>query len=363
MRILFYIDTLHGGGAAKKVCILANEFTRQGHLVAIATNLKITSLYSISDEVQMFSMSKNTASRSKICYWCNKLSGERAVVKTFNPDVIVTCPFHVSFYTKIALLGIKVPIVFSDDTSFARKGSVLSKYIRFHFYKYGDALVILSNNDRKILGKRFKNKIVIHNPVILEPHERRDYSGREKSVVVIGQTQRWYIKGLDIAIDAFSKVTPNHPEWTLKIVGETEPKTLKYLMGIISEKKVDGKVCFLGYKKDIENILGQTSIFMLTSRFEGFSLSLVESLSEGTPAVCFSECGVIEEVSDGLKGTIVVPDGDVERLAEQLNTLMSDDNLRIKLSGEGIGIEQLYNKERIASQWLALFSKLIKDKN
>ena len=151
-------------------------------------------------------------------------------------------------------------------------------------------------------------------------------------------------------------------DWTLSIVGSEEPTSKAYLEQLADSEKVRKQVEFLGFRQDIYGVLGDSQLFMLTSRFEGFSLSLIEALMTGVPCLSFSEHGVVDEVSLGGKGTVIVPDGDVIEMYNKLERLLSSSEERECLSQEGKTVTDAYNPLSIVNQWENLFDKLIRKK-
>lgn len=361
MKIFFVIDQMIGGGAAKKSSIIANELAAKGYEVFFATNIHKPIVYKLSEKIKLISIYNNSNSL-RLFRLFSTMRNLKQAVKEYSPNVVVSFLPHVSCLTKIALLGVKIPIVFSDETSFARKESLLLSYLRKHFYRYCDALVVLTQNDCNILGKKFPQKIAIHNPVIIENNNPVEICEREKRIVVIGQTNRWWIKGLDIAIGVWSMLAKEFPEWSLAIVGDVEPKSKAYLMEIASKASIEQQVQFLGFTNDIRDVFGNAQVFMMTSRFEGFSLSLIEALICGVPGLSFSEYGVVEEVSCGGKGVVIIQDGDVEGLQKALKSLLLDSDKRQALSKEGLTIASQYHPDTIVDQWECLFKSLSKIK-
>ena len=362
MKIVLVIDQMVGGGAAKKLTLIANELSRKGHVVTVATNIYKPIVYELGKSVKLISIYSESAYRkshfSRLYLTAKML---RRLISELCPDIVVSFLPHVSFMTKMALLGKGVPIVFSDETSYARKDSLLGKYLRHHFYKYADAIVVLTENDCRLLGKKFPKIVAIHNPVEQKKPLLVPIFERKKRITVIGQTTRWEIKGLDIAVEAWSAVAKDFPDWKLSVVGEQEPESERYLLGLADESVRD-QIEFLGFQQDIMKVMTQTQVFLLTSRFEGFSLSLVEALMAGVPCIAFSEYGVVDEVSLGGKGTIIIPDNEIGKLTAALKDLLIDGSKRESLSKEGVIVAAEYAPEIIVNQWEKLFLSIIKRK-
>lgn len=357
MKILFYIQTMEGGGAARLLSLIANELVERDHEIIIANNLNFKISYHLSDRIKLLPLYKEDSySKSRIARFFSQLSNARKIAKEQRPDVIITMLPPVSFYTYLATIGLHIPIVFCDVTSYARKDSPFVHFVRYHFYKLADAVTVQTENDRKILGNRIPQKVVINNPLSYPIYEGENE--RSKTILSIGATSEWNIKGLDILIRAFGMVAHRHPGWNVEIAGKKEPKTLEYLMGLIQENKLEGRVSFVGFLSDIEKKMREVSIFALPSRIEGFSLSLTEALSQGCPAVAFKIQGVITDVTDNGHGTLLTEDYDERQFADNLDKLMINEGLRKQLAEEGKLFVKKYDIATIGNHWEALIRKI-----
>lgn len=147
--------------------------------------------------------------------------------------------------------------------------------------------------------------------------------------------------------------------WTLDIYGQGDQTDYRQLM---AELGIDSNRCHLnGPVEDVVKAYQESSIFVLSSRFEGFGMVLIEAMACGLPVVSFDcPAGPDEIITDGVDG-LLVPSGDVHALAEKLMVLMSDDNLRRRLGQQARQTAQRYEMTTIANQWIALFEKVIKN--
>lgn len=357
MKVLFYIQTMKGGGAARLLALLANELVDRGEAVGVATNIYHDIVYSLRDKIDIFSLyPENSYEISRFSRMTKLFKSSRRIAKTFKPDVIVTMLPPVSFFTRLSTIGLHVPIVFCDVTSYARKDSLFVHFVRYHFYKFADAVTIQTENDRRILGNKLSKKVVINNPLSYPIFKGE--SIRERKILSIGHTKEWEIKGFDILIKAFGKIADKHPEWRIDIAGGTTPDTLAYLKSLITENKVEGRVNFIGFQSHIDEVMRKSAVFALPSRIEGFSLSLVEAMSQGCPAVAFRIKGVITDVTDNGHGVLLTEDYDITQFSENLDKLLSDSNLRKQLSEEGKAFVAKYDIKNIVDQWQNLFNRL-----
>ena len=181
-------------------------------------------------------------------------------------------------------------------------------------------------------------------------------------VVTIGRYA--YQKGYDLLLQAWAELSriresENGEEWTLDIYGQGDQTDYRQLM---TELGIDSNKCHLnGPVEDVVKAYQESSIFVLSSRFEGFGMVLIEAMACGLPVVSYDcPAGPDEIITDGVDG-LLVPSGDVHALAEKLMTLMSDENLRKRLGQQARQTARRYEMTTIADQWTALFEKVIKN--
>ena len=238
-----------------------------------------------------------------------------------------------------------------------------------------DQLVVLTDKS-KASWPELSNVTVIPDPItILREKETVNsvkfaVAGKRgvgvNRVVTIGRYA--YQKGYDLLLQAWAEVEPQitqivtekgNEEWTLDIYGQGDQTDYRQLM---AELGIDANLCHLnGPVEDVVKAYQDSSIFVLSSRFEGFGMVLIEAMACGLPVVSFDcPAGPDEIITDGVDG-LLVPSGDVHALAEKLMVLMSDENLRIRLGQQALLTAQRYDMATLAGQWKALFEKVIKN--
>lgn len=358
MKILFFIDSFDGGGAARLISMIANGLSNHGHKVFIASDFNRPVKYNLNTSIERLSWyPRDYSSKNVFFKLFSILKRGRLIIKQVEPDIAISSIPHIVFLSKLCAIGTHIPFVFADMTSYARKDSSFSHFIRYHFYKLADAITVQTENDMKIIGKRFPQMHVINNPLSYDFYYSRDE--RDKIILSIGHTKEWHIKGMDILIRAFAKVASNYPDWNVEIAGGTTEDSIHYLEGIIKEEQIEGRIKFIGFQDHIEKKMQAASIFALSSRIEGFSISLTEAISQGCPAVAFKIHGVITDVTGNGHGVLLVEDESEEQFSQQLSLLMSDKELRRELASDGQKYIEKYRLDNIIIKWEELLERVI----
>ena len=214
------------------------------------------------------------------------------------------------------------------------------------------SFVVLTHEDAAFWPE-LNNVTVIPNPTSFFPDMVSDCS--RKQVIAAGR----YVaqKGFDRLISAWQKVADKHPDWELKIYGDGWLR--EQLQQQIIELKL-AESCFLEHSvSDIAAKFQESSIFVLSSRYEGFGLVIIEAMSCGLPVVAFTcHCGPRDIISEEVDG-LLVAEGDIEGLAEKINLLIEREELRKEMGKAARLKAESYKMEYIGTQWINLFETLL----
>lgn len=110
---------------------------------------------------------------------------------------------------------------------------------------------------------------------------------------------------------------------------------------------------------EIGDEYAKSSLIVMTSNYEGFGMVLVEAMACGVPAVAFDcKCGPKDIISHGENG-LLVANGDIRGLADAMMSVMGDDELRRRLSGNARKVVSVYSEEAVMQKWIRLFNSLV----
>ena len=225
----------------------------------------------------------------------------------------------------------------------------------FTLDKY-DSIVLLTKEDRDTNWKGRRNVSVIPNPVTLQ--QNRTALLDNKRIIALGRLT--FQKNFASLIKAFSIVADRHPDWKLDILGEGADRVA--LEKEIHRLALTDMVFLRGSQSNVQEWLLESSIFVMTSRFEGFSLVLLEAMSCGLPAVSYATpCGPRDLISDGQSGFLVA-EGDETALAERICRLIEDRQLRKNFGTAAKEHAQALSLENIIPKWTSLFEELMEKK-
>lgn len=219
--------------------------------------------------------------------------------------------------------------------------------------KKSDAIVTLTHGD----AKEWNAKDVVVIPNIVDLHNNTYSPLSNKVALFAGRFV--YQKGLERMLESWKIVVDKRNDWVLKLVGEGEQKK-----ALIEQCKMLGIENYVIFEETTNNMTEEyynTSIFLLTSKFEGFALVLAEAIQCGVPCISF-DCpyGPAEIIDNGENG-ILVENENIEEFANAILKLIDDEDLRKKMGKAAIEKSKDYLPERIMPQWIDLFNKLTTD--
>ena len=237
----------------------------------------------------------------------------------------------------------------ANDTNFVKKlfakfwmQNLISKLKRL------DTFIVLTEEDKQAWPE-LQNVIVIPDPLSFIPNQISTLMKRR--VIAVGRYH--YQKGFDLLLKAWKIVERQYTDWQLAIYGQGCKEPYERLA---KELKIDLSRCNLyGPTSDIQKEYVNSSLFVFSSRYEGFGMVLVEAMACGLPVVSYAcPCGPKDIVKDGEDG-FLVKNGDVNALANSMATLMGNESLRLSMSMTGQQNVHRFEMQFVAELWKRIF--------
>lgn len=355
MKLLFFIGAMKGGGAERVMATLCNKLAERGHDVYLATSTDVPIAYSLNKEIKICDRRINR-SRNKIINAYRYLMQARKMIKEVNPDIVISFMWELNIIVILASRGLSIPLIVSEHTTFNKKKSLYERFVRLYVNRLADKVTILTKADYNYLGTRLPNKVIMPNPLSFSIFNEN--IKRKKNILAAGGIDRWHIKGFDTLIKVWGTIAAKYPDWSLNIAGKGSEENVNYLKKIATKNNVSDSIYFLGFSKNIAETMQQCSIFVISSRYEGLPMVLIEAMSQGCACISF-DCpfGPREIIENGKSG-ILVKDQDIAEFRQALITLMEDENLRYQLSVEGKIEAKKFDTDTIINKWENLFIEL-----
>lgn len=212
-----------------------------------------------------------------------------------------------------------------------------------------DKFIVLTNEDKEQWGD-LDNICVIPNFTTNLGNLVTDISA--KRIISVGRAD--YQKGFDVLIQAWKDVNREFPEWELAIYGGGQKEEL---MALIKKLNLEKSVMLYPATNDIKSEYLKSSVYVLSSRYEGLPLVLLEAMSYGLPIVSFScPCGPKDIVKQDF-GILVKPK-DVKGLSEAMIDWIRNPEKRLEASRTAFEEAKKYRIDNIMKYWEELFKSL-----
>ena len=222
-----------------------------------------------------------------------------------------------------------------------------------------DAVVTLTPRDarryRDLLGAATRVQS-IPNAVAVSTSPRSPGRGSARQSVVAAGGRLVRQKGFDLLLEAWAQVADRHPTWLLRIYGDGPLET--ELAARSAAPDLAGRVQLMGFTPDLPQVLHRSEVFVLSSRFEGMPMVLLEAMAAGSAVVAF-DCPtgprqLIRHEHEGL----LVPPNSVDDLAAAIQRVLADQVLRVDLGRNARQRARHFDPTALARRWDALLNNL-----
>lgn len=353
MKLVFVIRSLNVCGGIERATIqVANALSQRGYEVSLVSmgGADTKPFFEVNSNIPIFYLAPDKDKYPAVVRDIRRIVLLRRYYKQTQPDLIILAGATRSIVNIPAARGYKV-ISWEHAALNHKQYAPLIRLSRRLSAHHSRCVVALTQHDADGYKRQYGAKctVVIPNPLVLQNPERSSLQG--KIVVAVGRLVP--IKGFDNLLRAWQQVKA--PDWKLRIVGSGRSE--EALFQQIVRDKIE-RVEMIPMTADVATQYRQASIYVCSSRSESFGLVLTEAMSVGLPVISF-DCGAgpREIVQNGVNG-FLVPAGDTKQMAERLEQLMADFDLRQKMGQSGFEYVQKYNVDTVLAQWEELLQKV-----
>ena len=375
------------GGVAKVACAFSNAMIARGHKVElIYTDEKKGDFhFQISQDVKCSNL--NIKEDGNIIKFPLHLRILREILRTFSKKLARTVNDYFQEHYLLSNMKKRIdefkPEVIISYQPAASKLILSDLKLRIpvitmshgdpedYFYTYPTKeLPSLAQSDVcQVLMPSFEDKIKKHMPEVktitignaIPQFDFASDLGNDKKqhkIIFVGRLNKNH-KRPHLLLKAFVEVAEKYPDWILELWGAKDRANYyDEMKRIIKDAHLEKKVFFKGFTDNVPQVLREADIFAFPSAYEGFGMALAEGMSVGLPAVGYKNCPAVNElIKDGENGFLC--DDGVEPLAQALDKLMGDKELRVQMGKAAKADMAQFAPEKIWNQWEELMKKVI----
>ncbi|OZG66175.1 glycosyltransferase, group 1 family protein [Bifidobacterium hapali] len=355
-RIAFFSgDITRSGGTENVSIMLANALAAEGW-VNDGNAVSFVSLFEEHDR-PFFDIDPRIARYTVyptvthgIQHYFDTVKRLRRLVKQHHIDVLVDIDGILDMYSLPIKRSAGVKVISWEHFNYHQNPGVpYRKLTRRWAARKADAIVTLTEADRKLYLDNAHPKC----PVIAIPNPMQTVTPQPvyaaDSRIIISSGRLTYQKGFDMLVDVAARVLPGHPDWQWFILGEGEDRPM--LEEKIVAAGIGNQLILKGRVENMPDYYRKAAMFVLTSRFEGLPMVLLEAKAYKLPIVSFDcETGPADIVTDGVNGDLVET-GDISGMAERINLLIDDDEHRGRYAAHADEGMDCFDRDLIIGQW------------
>lgn len=360
---------LHGGfafygGIGRVVSTLVNELSKN-------TNWQIFSLsYFNSHRPNCFEISSRVYDHYLFDNPINMKKGllkggirkMRSYIRKYRIDIVISCGV---LYNILAIEACKFTntkcIVWEHTSPNTTSDYPFQWLCRIYGASKSSCNVLISKSAKEMYDKRFRRarNITIYNPIDPKLFDRKvNYSINSKKIISVGRLS--YPKNFGIIVDIAKIVMSKYPDWKWDIYGDGEEREM--LQNKISDAGLENVVTLRGTTNDIYNIYNDYSFIVMTSRYEGFPMVLLEGAANGLPMVSFDILTGPNEIIEDQKNGFLVEAGNINQMAKCIEFLIENPQARIKMSNNAYAKSKEFSIENIKNKWEEVLYEIEKSK-
>lgn len=355
MKICFFSGDISKTGGTERVCLLiANELSMKHEVSILSFKNGSKATFECNSNVDLYSLNlentKGYLSRKIIPY-----VRLYRFLKKHPQDVIINVDIIYSLYTIPMKLFYKTKIIGWEHFNCHINNGVKNRdRARKLAAKYADAIVTLTEKDKNDYQKMYNVKSYID--YIVNPSISLYDKSVKRDNIVLACGRLCYQKNFQELLEIWHLISDDYNEWKLMICGDGEDRN--ELESIIEQYKLNN-VVLAGNQSNMKKIYNSSKIMVMTSRFEGLPMVLLEAQGCGLPIISYDCLTGPSEIITSDNG-FLIPYGDKNEFANKLNILLKDSNLRHKMGDNAIKSSKRFDIEEIVKKWYKFLELIYK---
>lgn len=349
----------NSGGIERVVSIILNEMSKRDdyHVVSIEFVKENQQCVEIDNRVQRFYLYQSPLSMTKAITTGKIIQKTKKLLKDNHMDIVIGCG---ALYFPIAVIAGRMSgaksICWEHTNPKVCNDYKFQKQIRQFGLKRSDANVLITESAKKYYDSiKRKENVLIYNPVDNQLFaEHTSYDVNSQKIISVGRL--CYAKNYDLLIKIAEKILSKHMDWSWDIYGDGEE--FERLQKLISITSVSDRLALKGNVLNIYELYSRYSFLVMTSRYEGFPMVLLEAAAKSLPLVSFDiETGPNEIIMDDVNGYLINAN-DPDAMVDKIDALICNSEKRKEMSKNVYDTALKFSVERICEQWYKLLENV-----
>lgn len=351
MKVCFFSGDITRAGGTERVCVsIAASLASLGHEVSIlsVTQAAERPFYPIPDEVSRHALCGSFPTPGLA--WIPVYYKLCLFMKRMKLDVLVDVDGVLDILSLSAAHRVGTALISWEHFDFDHQFGSGYRKLAGSFARKADAIVTLTDGGRIAIEQRLRPKgqtVCIPNPYIGSDRERHLDFEKENLILSVGRLCPQ--KGFDMLVDCAAIVLDKQKNWKWVVVGNGAER------GSLEDKAraqgLDNRLLFLRETEAIEEWYKIASLFVMTSRYEGLPMVLLEALAFGLPVVAFDVPTGPRELLEGRKHAVLIPPFNIDDMAEAICKVIESEEHK---SEDYEGLPPEYSINSITAKWEAL---------
>lgn len=348
-NLLFYINSIGGGGAERVIVHVASLFSKNGYNVIMVTSFSKKNEYPLEAGIKYISLEKADEKQSWIKRNISRVVKLRNICKKEKPDVVISFMAEPNYRALVATFGMKVKNIISvrSDPNYEYAG-IIGNFLGKYLLPVADGCIFQTEDAKNWFPKKLQKKSRIICNAVREEFYEVNYKPVSDRIVTCGRLEE--AKNHKLLIDVFTAIAAKYPEAKLLIYGEGKMKDK--LQKQISKNGMDNRIQLMGRTNNVAEILAEACVFILPSIVEGMPNALMEAMAVGVPCISTDcPCGGPRMLLRAEKTGILVRNNDQTEMVNALDYFLENKERRLSYGRNAKRAAEKYRSKYVFQEW------------